>query len=83
MAVKERERNDVTFEIVEQLGVISVYPTGWSKQLNLVIWNGGTAKYDLRDWAPDGEHMSKGVTMHKDEAMKLFELLKDEFKKKK
>jgi hypothetical protein len=30
-----------------------------------------------RDWDPNHEHMSRGVTLHKDEAKKLFELLKE------
>ena len=77
MAVNEKERDDITFEITEHLGVISAYPTGWKKELNIVAWNGGAEKYDLRDWDPDHEHMSRGVTLHKDEAKKLFELLKE------
>jgi hypothetical protein len=77
MAVHERERDEITFEIVEHIGVISVYPTGWKKELNLVSWNGGNSKYDLRDWSSEHEHMSRGVTLHKEEAKKLFELLKE------
>ena len=77
MAVNERERDDITFEITNHLGVISVYPTGWKKELNMVAWNGGTEKFDLRDWDPEHEHMSRGVTLHKDEAKKLCEILKE------
>ena len=76
MAVNEKERDDITFEIVEHVGVISVYPTGWKKELNIVAWNGGNEKFDIRDWDPNHEHMSRGITLHKDEAKKLFELLK-------
>jgi len=77
MAVNERERDDVTFEITEHLGVISSYPTGWKKELNLVAWNGSGSKYDLRDWDPEHAHMSRGITLHKDEMKKLFEILKE------
>ena len=77
MAVNEREREDVTFDITKHIGVISVYPTGWRKELNMVSWNGGNEKVDLRDWDPDHERMSRGVTLHKDEAKKLLELLKE------
>ena len=77
MAVNEKQRDSITFEIIEHLGVISVYPTGWKKELNIVAWNGGSEKFDLRDWDPDHEHMSRGVTLHKDEAKRLFELLKE------
>ena len=78
MAVNEKERDEITFEIVEHLGVVSSYPTGWTKELNKVIWNGGSAKYDLRDWSPEHDHMSRGITLHPDEAKRLFELLKEQ-----
>ena len=48
---RERERDEITFETVEHVGVISVYPTGWKKELNVVSWNGGNPKYDVRDCA--------------------------------
>lgn len=67
---------EVTFEIKEFIGVISSYPTGWSKELNLVSWNGGSDKYDIRDWDPEHERMSRGVTLHEKEMRKLIELLK-------
>ena len=75
MAVNERARDDISYEIVERIGVISKYPTGWEKQLNIVSWNGGNPKVDCRDWSPDMEHMSRGITLHMDEAKKMFELL--------
>ena len=76
MAVNERERGDITFEITEHIGIISEYPTGWRKELNKVVWNGGGEKFDVRDWDPEHEHMSRGITLHKDEAKKLSDLLK-------
>lgn len=30
--------NSISFEIQERIGTIAVYPTGWSKELNLVGW---------------------------------------------
>lgn len=74
MAEKERS-GDIKFEIVERLGVIKSYPTGWSKEINLVSWNGGSAKYDIRDWDHAHERMSRGVTLHADEMRKLMDLL--------
>ena len=75
MAVNEKQRDEITFEIKQHIGVISVYPTGWRKELNLVAWNGGAEKIDVRDWDPEHEHMSRGITLHRDEAKKLHELL--------
>ena len=55
--------SDFTFEIVEEIGVLSENAKGWKKELNLISWNGGEPKYDIRDWAPDQEKMGKGVTL--------------------
>lgn len=73
--MSEKERNgEIKFEIVEKIGVIKPYPTGWSKEINLVSWNDGPAKYDIRDWDHTHEHMSRGVTLHNDEMRKLLQL---------
>ena len=42
MAVYDDDR-DITFEIIEEIGIISTVDTGWTKELNLVRWNGGVA----------------------------------------
>lgn len=66
---------DIKYDIVEELGVLSESAKGWTKELNLISWNGGTPKYDIRDWAPEHEKMGKGVTLSEEEAKKLIELL--------
>lgn len=73
----ESERNEIVFDIKERIGVIKPYPTGWNKELNLVSWNGSSAKYDIRDWDPGHEHMSRGITLHPEEMRKVLALLKD------
>lgn len=67
--------SDISFEIVEEIGVISENAKGWRKELNIIRWNGGSAKYDIRDWAPDHEKMGKGITLTKEEAEALKMLL--------
>ncbi len=67
---------EVTFEIVEEIGVIAAHSTGWKKELNLVSWNGGPAKYDIRDWDPDHNRMSRGVTLKEQEMRQIVELLR-------
>lgn len=66
---------DIKYEIEKEVGVISESPKGWTKELNLISWNGKEAKYDLRDWAPEHEKMGKGITLSVDELKKLKELL--------
>ncbi len=65
---------DIKYEIKETMGTLSESPKGWSKELNLISWNGREPKYDLRDWAPDHAKMGKGVTLSADELKKLREL---------
>lgn len=67
---------EVHFEILEHIGVLSTHSTGWSKELNIVSWNGGQPKYDIRDWDLDHEHMSRGVTLHEKEMRQMFDLMK-------
>ena len=62
---------DIKYEIVEHIGVLSESSRGWRKELNRISWNGGTPKYDIRDWAPEHEKMGKGVTLTDEEAKKL------------
>ena len=66
---------EVTFEIVEEIGVIATHSTGWKKELNLVSWNGGQAKYDIRDWDPDHERMSRGITLSEKEMGRVRQML--------
>lgn len=67
--------SDFKFEIVEELGVLSESRSGWKRELNLVSWNGGKAKYDIRDWSPDHEKMGKGVSLTQEELTELKKLL--------
>ena len=60
--------SDFSFEIVERIGVLSTNPSGWTKEFNIVAYNGGAPKYDIRDWSPDHKKMGKGITLTKDEA---------------
>ena len=77
MSTNEKE---IVYEIVKEIGVVADYTTGWKKEVNLVSWNSNTPKIDIRDWNPDHEHMSRGITLHIEEAKKLQELLNKYFK---
>jgi len=68
---------DIKFEIKETLGVLSVSPKGWQKELNLVSWNDAEPKYDIREWSPEHDKMGKGVTLSKDEFTKLKEIISE------
>jgi hypothetical protein len=65
----------INYEIVKKIGVLSTSAKGWTKELNLVSWNGNAPKYDLRTWAPEHEKMGKGITLTEEELLKLKVLL--------
>ncbi|PAD21222.1 YdbC family protein [Terribacillus saccharophilus] len=69
---------ELSYEIVKELGVLSVSPKGWQKELNLISWNGREPKYDIRDWAPEHEKMGKGVTLSAEEVSALRSLLQEQ-----
>ena len=77
MAIQKTEREEIVFEIKERIGIITEYPTGWNRELNLVSWNGSAPKYDIRDWNPEHDHMSRGITFHPKEMRTFITLLKD------
>lgn len=68
---------DFSYEILEELAVLSENQKGWRKELNLISWNGRPAKFDIRDWAPDHTKMGKGITLSNDEFKALQEKLKE------
>ena len=67
--------NDFSYENVEQIVVLSTSKTGWTKELNLISWNGRNPKYDIREWSPEHEKMGKGITLTNEEFAKLKEIL--------
>lgn len=66
---------EISYEIVEYIGVLSTNAKGWTKELNLVSWNGREPKYDIREWSPEHDKMGKGLTLSKDELEALKDLL--------
>ena len=42
--------NDIKFEITAHLGVLTEYPSGWKKELNIVKWGDRQPVFDIRDW---------------------------------
>ena len=69
-------QNDrVRFDLMERIGVLSRKENGWAREVNIVAWNDGPGKVDIREWDPDHKRMTKGVTLFEDEAERLAEVL--------
>ena len=63
------------YEITQELGVLSESKSGWTRELNLISWNGAEPKFDIRDWAPEHEKMGKGISLSSEEIEKLKSIL--------
>ena len=66
---------EFSYEITEQVVILSQNINGWSRQINLISWNGRAPKYDIRDWAPGNEKMGKGISLSLEELKALKEIL--------
>ena len=73
----EKSNNgEVTFEIKEFIGALdTANDNGWRRELNLVSWNGGAPKLDIREWSPDHTRMSRGITMSEEQGIRVAQLL--------
>jgi hypothetical protein len=66
---------EITWDIKKNLGVIGEGSGGWNKEVNLVSWNERAAKIDIRPWDTEHKKMGKGITLSKDEVVKLRDIL--------
>lgn len=67
----------ITYTIQNVLGDLSVAANGWKKELTYTSWNNRDEKFDLRSWNPDHSAMTKGITLTKEEILKLKDILND------
>ena len=72
----EMQNMKVRYVVKLRLGELSKGKNGWSKQANIIKWNNGLFKLDIRDWNGDKQQMRRGITLTKSEAEKLISLLK-------
>lgn len=69
---------EIKYEIVKEIAVLSKSDSGYTKEINLIAWNGKEPKYDIRSFSPNREKCRKGITLTADEAAALLEALKRE-----
>lgn len=66
---------EFTVEITENIGVYGLTTSGWTKEINLVSWNGAEPVYDIRAWSADHNKCGKGATLSRKEIEELYEIL--------
>lgn len=65
----------VDWEVIEEIVVLYKSQGGWTKELNLISWNGEDPKFDVRWWNPDKTRVGKGFTFTKEELKILYDTL--------
>ena len=73
-----QEMKEIQYEIVKEIAVLSASDSGYTKEINLISWNGKEPKYDVRSFSPNREKCGKGITLNADEAAALLEALQKE-----
>ena len=71
MVENNRGNGDITYEIREHIATLNTSKEGWTREVNVVAWNGGQPKIDIRDWSPDHTRMTRGITMTENEGEAL------------
>lgn len=61
---------DIQYEIVKEIAVLSKSDSGYTKEINLISWNGKEPKYDIRSFSPNREKCGKGITLTEAEALR-------------
>lgn len=74
MAFKKSATDKLSYEVLEDYGILSVSSTGWELRLRYMSWNGKEPKYDLRPW--NGDRCGKGITLTGEELEALLGILK-------
>lgn len=69
---------EIQYEIIKEIAVLSRSDGGYTKEINLIAWNGNAPKIDIRSFSPNREKCSKGITLTAGEAAALLEALKKE-----
>ena len=69
---------EIQYEIVKEIAVLSTGDSGYTKDINLISWNGKEPKYDIRSFSPNREKCGKGITLNADEAAALLKALQKE-----
>lgn len=69
---------EIQYEIVKEIAVLSTGDSGYTKEINLISWNGKEPKYDIRSFSPNREKCGKGITLNVDEAAALLKALQKE-----
>ena len=66
----------IAYRIDENLAILSTSNQGYTKEVNLMSWNHGNTKIDIRSWSPE-RRCTKGITLDIQEAKMLYDVMVD------
>lgn len=68
--------SNVKFDIVKEIGVITK-GKGWDTRIDLISWNGGEPKYNIRNMSEDLTRAGKGIALTREELNELFTICRE------
>ena len=68
-------RKAIQCTLKHHLGTLRESEKGWSREVNVVSWEGAASRLDIRDWSKNKDRSSKGVTFTRAEVERLRDML--------
>ncbi len=68
-------RKAIQCTVKHHLGTLRENEKGWSREVNVVSWEGAASRLDIRDWSKNKDRSSKGVTFTRAEVEHLRDML--------
>ena len=68
------------YKIIETLGIISTNKYGWSRELNVIQFDGDDVPmYEIREWSPEHKMSGEGIILSQQEAEAIASLIVEKF----
>ena len=71
-------QDKITYDVVRNIGVIADNGA-WETQVNMISWNHGAPKFDIRKWNVETDRMRKRISMTENEASTLAKAMNEYF----
>lgn len=69
--------DDLKYVIINTIAVLSEGTKGWKREINMISWNDRKPKLDIRDWDAEHKKMGKGISLNKEEVIRLRKILEE------
>lgn len=69
------QRKAIQCTLKHHLGKLRENEKGWSREVNIISWEGAQSRLDIRDWSKSKDRSSKGITFTRAEVERLRAML--------